>query len=113
MNFDSSKVSGYKIIFQKSVPYSAEAENIIEKVTKYIQDTNAVALKLSSDIYNVENDFIVVHGFDDKEAALSVLSVLQDYKNYKISDQAYIISTEDYKIVQMKKKLEDWIALNK
>ena len=113
MNFDSKKNSDYKIIFQKPIPFNANAKSVVEKITKYINDTNAVALKLSTDIYNVENDFIVVHGFDNKEAALSVLSVLRDFKNYKINDQAYIISTEDYKIVQMKKKFEDWIALNK
>ncbi|CAM3765598.1 lipopolysaccharide assembly protein LapB [Flavobacterium cucumis] len=113
MNFDSKKNSDYKIIFQKPIPFNANSKSVVEKITKYINDTNAVALKLSTDIYNVENDFIVVHGFDNKEAALSVLSVLRDFKNYKISDQAYIISTEDYKIVQMKKKFEEWIALNK
>ena len=55
----------------------------------------------------------MIHGFDDKEAALSVLSVLQMHKSYKMTDKSFIISTEDYKIVQMKKKLEEWILLNK
>ena len=61
----------------------------------------------------MNNDFIVIHGFSSKERANSVLSLLKEYKDYKIKDQAYIISTEDYKIVQMKKKFEEWLLLNK
>jgi intracellular sulfur oxidation DsrE/DsrF family protein len=43
----------------------------------------------------------------------AVLSLLKEYKNYKINDKVYAISTEDYKIVQMKKIFEEWILLNK
>ena len=84
-----------------------------EKIEKYLKDSNAVLLKSSDDIYSISDIFIVIHGFSSKESANSVLSVLKEHKNYKIKDQAYIISTEDYKIVQMKKKFEEWLLLNK
>ena len=113
LDFGLEPTSGYKIIFPKKYPYEKEVKNVTEKIAKYIKDTNAVALKSSEDIYDLTNNFIVIHGFDDKDAAISVLSVLQLHKNYKITDKVYIISTEDYKIVQMKKKLEQWILLNK
>ncbi|MDP5096580.1 MAG: gliding motility protein [Flavobacterium sp.] len=113
LDFGLEPTSGYKIIFPKKYPYEKEVKNVTEKIAKYIKDTNAVALKSSEDIYDLTNNFIVIHGFDDKDAAISVLSVLQLHKNYKITDKVYIISTEDYKIVQMKKKLEEWILLNK
>ncbi|WP_445718633.1 type IX secretion system periplasmic lipoprotein PorW/SprE [Flavobacterium sp.] len=113
LDFGLEPTTGYKIIFPKKYPYEKEVKNVTEKIAKYIKDTNAVALKSSEDIYDLTNNFIVIHGFDDKDAAISVLSVLQLHKNYKITDKVYIISTEDYKIVQMKKKLEEWILLNK
>ncbi|MQP51413.1 gliding motility protein [Flavobacterium sp. LMO9] len=113
LDFGLETTTGYKIIFPKKYPYEKEVKNVTEKIAKYIKDTNAVALKSSEDIYDLTNNFIVIHGFDDKDAAISVLSVLQLHKNYKITDKVYIISTEDYKIVQMKKKLEQWILLNK
>ncbi|WP_445713576.1 type IX secretion system periplasmic lipoprotein PorW/SprE [Flavobacterium sp.] len=113
LDFGLEPTSGYKIIFPKKYPYEKEVKNLTDKIAKYIKDTNAVALKSSEDIYDLTNNFIVIHGFDDKDAAISVLSVLQLHKNYKITDKVYIISTEDYKIVQMKKKLEQWILLNK
>ena len=109
----AAQPTSYKIIFPKTYPYGKEVKNLTDKIAKYIKDTNAVALKSSEDIYTLTDNFIVIHGFDNKDAAISVLSVLQLHKNYKLTDKVYIISTEDYKIVQMKKKLEEWILLNK
>lgn len=113
LDFGLAQPTSYKIIFPKTYPYGKEVKNLTDKVTKYIKDTNAVALKSSEDIYTLTDNFIVIHGFDNKDAAISVLSVLQLHKNYKLTDKVYIISTEDYKIVQMKKKLQEWILLNK
>ena len=113
LDFGLAQPTSYKIIFPKKFPYEKEVKNLTDKIAKYIKDTNAVALKSSEDIYSVSDNFIVIHGFDDKDAAMSVLAVLQLHKNYKLTDKVYIISTEDYKIVQIKKKLEDWILLNK
>jgi tetratricopeptide (TPR) repeat protein len=113
LDFGLAQPTSYKIIFPKTYPYGKEVKNLTDKVTKYIKDTNAVALKSSEDIYTLTDNFIVIHGFDNKDAAISVLSVLQLHKNYKVTDKVYIISTEDYKIVQMKKKLQEWILLNK
>lgn len=113
LDFGSAQPTGYKIIFPKKYPYDKEVKNLMDKVTKYIKDMNAVSLKSSEDIYTLTDNFIVIHGFENKDAAISVLSVLQLHKNYKLKDKVYIISTEDYKIVQIKKKLEEWILLNK
>jgi hypothetical protein len=113
LDFGSAQPTGYKIIFPKKYPYDKEVKNLMDKVTKYIKDMNVVSLKSSEDIYTLTDNFIVIHGFENKDAAISVLSVLQLHKNYKLTDKVYIISTEDYKIVQMKKKLGEWILLNK
>lgn len=113
LDFGLEQPISYKIIFPKKYPYEKEVKNLTDKIAKYIKDNNAVALKSSEDIYTLTDNFIVIHGFDNKDAAISVLSVLQLHKNYKLTDKVHIISTEDYKIVQMKKKLQEWILLNK
>ncbi len=38
-------------------------ENLTDKTEKYLKDTNAVLLKSSDDIYNMNTNFIVIHGF--------------------------------------------------
>lgn len=113
LDFNKDEASEWKIIFPKKFPLDKDVKNLTDKIEKYFKDSNTVLLKSSEDIYNLNNNFIVIHGFSSKERANSVLSLLKEYKDYKIKDQAYIISTEDYKIVQMKKKFEDWLLLNK
>ena len=113
LDFSKNEPTEWKLVFPKKFPYDKDVKNLTDKIEKYLKDSNAVLLKSSDDIYSVSDNFIVIHGFSSKESANSVLSVLKEHKNYKIKDQAYIISTEDYKIVQMKKKFEEWLLLNK
>ena len=113
LDFSKTESTDWKLIFPKKFPLDNEVKNLTDKIDLYFKDTNALLLKTSQDIYTIEDNFIVVHGFSSKGAANAVLSVLKEYKKYKIKDQAYIISAEDYKIVQIKKKFNDWLLLNK
>jgi tetratricopeptide (TPR) repeat protein len=107
------EATSWKIIFVKDFPLKEDSKKLTEKINKYIKDRNSVLLKASTDLYTIDKDIIVIHGFKNQENAKSVLSVLQEFKDYKIKDKAYIISSEDYKIIQFKKNLNDWLVLNK
>ena len=111
LTFSKEIENEWKIVFPKAFPPSQEVKNLTDKIEKYLKDANTILLKSSTDIYSLTDDFIVIHGFSSKTAANSVLSLLKEYKNYKIKDQAYIVSSEDYKIIQMKKKFEEWLKL--
>ena len=111
LTFSKEIEKEWKIVFPKAFPPSQEVKNLTDKIEKYLKDANTILLKSSTDIYTLTDDFIVIHGFSSKTAANSVLSLLKEYKNYKIKDQAYIVSSEDYKIIQMKKKFEEWLKL--
>ncbi len=112
LTFAKDTDSEWKIVFPKTFPHTQEVKNLTDKIEKYLKDANAIALKWSSDIYTTTDDFIVIHGFSTKESARSILSLLKEYKNYKIKDVAYIVSSEDYKIIQMKKQFEEWLKLS-
>lgn len=113
LTFSKQEATEWKIIFPKKFPLDNEVKQLTDKIDKYLKDSNTVLLKSSSDIYTINANFIVIHGFNSKESANAVLSILKEHKNYKIKDQAYLVSTEDYKIIQMQKKFEDWLLLNK
>ena len=113
LTFAKENVTEWKLIFPKKFPLDKEVKNLTDKIEKYLNDSKTELLKYSNDIYTMTDNFIVIHGFASKEAANSVLSLLKEHKNYKINDKVYAISTEDYKIVQMKKIFEEWILLNK
>lgn len=113
LTFSKDDATEWKIIFPKKFPMDKEVKTLTDKIENYLKDSNTGLLKLSTDIYTMTDNFIVVHGFGSKESANAVLSVLKEHKNYKIKDQAYLVSTEDYKIIQMQKKFGEWLLLNK
>lgn len=113
LDFGKTEPTEWKIMFPKKFPYDTEVKKLTDKIALYLKDSSLAVLKTSDDIYTISDNFIVIHGFSSKEQANAVLSLLKEYKEYKIKDQAYIISTEDYKIVQIKKKIEEWLILNK
>jgi hypothetical protein len=51
----------------------------------------------------------VIHGLKTEEAAKGIVSILRDYKDYKLPNTAYIISNDNYKIVQIKKNFEAYL----
>ena len=113
LTFSKDDATEWKIIFPKKFPMDKEVKTLTDKIENYLKDSNTGLLKFSTDIYTMTDNFIVVHGFGSKELANAVLSVLKEHKNYKIKDQAYLVSTEDYKIIQMQKKFGEWLLLNK
>ncbi|MEO4007198.1 gliding motility protein [Flavobacterium sp. CAU 1735] len=104
--------SSWKIVFQVPYPNANDAKTkaLTEKLKKYITDRNSNRITLSNDVYTMDKSFVIVHGFSSKEAALSTISVLKDFKGYKVSENAFVISNDDYKVVQIKKNLDAYLA---
>ena len=100
-------------VFPKENLNDKDKKQLIEKLNLYLKDSQRRELKISDDLYTANKDFIVLHGFVDDGTAFSVLTLLREYKNYKVKDEVYIISAEDYKVIQMKKQFDDWKKLNK
>ncbi len=105
--------SSWKIVFPKNYNSTSDIEALEKKLDKFIKDRNDVLVKRSNDLYNDSNNFIVLHGLQSKESAQSVLFLLKDYKDYKINDEAYVISSDNYMIVQIKKNWDNYLSLLK
>lgn len=104
--------ASWKIVFQVPYPNANDAKTkaLTEKLKKYVADRSNARITLSNDVYTADKSFVIVHGLTSKEAALSTISVLKDFKGYKVSENAFVISNEDYKIVQIKKTLDAYLA---
>lgn len=102
----------WKIVYE--IPYPNTDDKRVkvlnEKLKKYIKDRNSEKIILSEDVYTMDKSFLVIHGFSSKEGALSTISVLKDFKGYKIPDAAFVISNDDYKVIQIKKNLPEYLA---
>lgn len=102
----------WKIVYQIPYPNATDAKvkALNEKLMKYIKDRNSEKITLSNDVYSADKSFLVIHGFSSKEGAQSTISVLKDFKGYKVQDAAFVISNEDYKVIQIKKNLPEYLA---
>ncbi|WP_338376090.1 gliding motility protein [uncultured Flavobacterium sp.] len=113
LEFKQETTGSWKIVFPKDYMSVAQIEALYVKLDKFIKDRSDVLVKRSNDVYNEKTNFIVLHGFQSKESAQSTLFLLKDYKDYKVNDEAYIISSDNYMIVQIKKNWDKFIALIK
>ncbi len=100
----------YNLVFVTNYPNEISHKNLIEKLNKYVKESGDVKIKVSNDIYNVEKNMIVLHGILNKMTAESIYNYLKEHKNYKLKDTPIIISNEDYKVIQVKKNLEEYLA---
>ncbi|KGO95422.1 gliding motility protein [Flavobacterium enshiense DK69] len=102
----------WKIVYE--IPYpnagNAKVKALTDKLAVYIKDRNSAKIVMSNDVYLKDKSFIVIHGFASKEGAESTVSVLRDFKGYKVKEPAFVISNEDYKVIQIKKNLSEYLA---
>lgn len=107
--FDQEEPSSFKILYQADNLEDKKVKLLIDKVNKFIKERNQAQLFTSVDLYTMDQNFFVVHGLKDEEYAKGVVSILKEFKDYKITEKAIIISSENYKIVQMRKNLNEYL----
>jgi hypothetical protein len=99
------------VIFKFDNPNDPKIKPLTDKINKFIKDGLNNSITVSNDIYTLGENFIVIHGFNSKLAAVDAVTILKDYKAYKVTETPVIISSEDYKVVQIKKNLTQYVAL--
>lgn len=107
MEVDSKGTSNWKVVF----PFRRQNDDkalILKKILeRSIVDLN-YSNSVSRDIYNLENEFIVVHGFRSKEYALGYVELLNKNKDYRIANENFVILSSNYKIIQVHKNLQEY-----
>ncbi|HWR93900.1 MAG TPA: hypothetical protein VN192_01720 [Flavobacterium sp.] len=109
LKFYEAEPTSWKIVFRTKDLESKETKTLLEKLNKYLKDRSSTSLKISTDIYTMTEYFIVIHGIKTEENANNIASVLKEYKDYKVIDKSYVISNDNYKIVQIKKNFEEYL----
>lgn len=103
--------ASWKIVFKFDSAEDPKIKPLTEKIQKFIKDGLNNSITLSNDIYTLKENMLAIHGFISKLAAEDAVSVLKDYKTYKITETPVIISSEDYKVVQIKKNFTEFLAI--
>lgn len=112
--FDKETPSSWKVLYKISNdPADKKTKTLQDKIKKYIAESQSMKMSTSIDAYTMTESFLVIHGPKSEESARNIAAILKDYKDYKIADQSIIISNENYKVVQIKKNLADYLTAKK
>ncbi|MDX1761408.1 MAG: hypothetical protein R3218_04565 [Christiangramia sp.] len=101
--------TNYKLIYPVDTRAKEEVEKLKKTIEKSLSELDYNKLRVSTDVYDVDRSFIVVHGFQEKSRALGFQELLKKNKNYKIDREAFAMSAENYRIVQIKKTLRSYL----
>ena len=110
LKFYAVAAKSWKILFK--VAFNDDKNNIIliDKIKKFIATRPADKLTLSTDIYTLTENFIVIHGMITEEFAKGIATILKDYKDYKIPQSSIVISNYNYQVVQINKNIEQYLV---
>lgn len=97
----------WKVVFPFKRHMHKEALELKSQLEKSLKDLN-YANTVSSDIYSLEEEFIVVHGFSSQSFALGYAELLKNNREYRIDYQNFVILSANYKVVQVHKNLNEY-----
>jgi tetratricopeptide (TPR) repeat protein len=110
LSFNSEFPLSWNILYKADDLNSKNSKDILAKITKFAKERTIERLTVSTDLYTIDKNFLVIHGIKTAESAKGIEQVLKEYKEYKISEPGIVISSENYKVVQVKKNIDDYVA---
>ncbi|MBZ9730473.1 hypothetical protein LB467_12325 [Salegentibacter sp. JZCK2] len=98
----------YKLLYRFNVSEQEAASALKEKIEAAISEINYDHLTVSIDVYKPDEVFVMVHGMQDLNRAEGFAELLQINEDYLVKKEPVYISTENYRIVQIQKNLDDF-----
>jgi tetratricopeptide (TPR) repeat protein len=112
MEFTTSAKS-WKILFKAGLRSDPNTIEIEEKIKKFIAEEKIEKRSYSYDVYTDKENFVVIHNIKSEAYAADVIKYMNTNKQYTINQDPIIISSDNYKVVQIKKNLESYLASKK
>ena len=110
MNFTTAESKNWKILYKVGQQDDKATKNIVDKIKKFIAGENLTRLTYTFDIYTEKENFITVQGIKSEAYSRNVASILKEDKKFKITEPAIVISSDNYKVVQIKKNLAEYLS---
>ncbi|WP_373074585.1 hypothetical protein [Zeaxanthinibacter enoshimensis] len=109
--FTSEDIPGgqgnWKVVFPFRRSKHAAALELKGRLENSIKELN-YNNKVSMDIYDLEKEFVVVHGFKSRDFALGYVELLKINRDYRIDFENFVILSDNYKTIQVHKNLADY-----
>ena len=112
MEFTTTAKS-WKILFKVGLRLDPLTKEIEDKIKKFIEDEKIEKRSYSYDVYTDKENFIVLHNIKSEAYANDIINYMTVNKQYTINQPAIIISSDNYKVIQIKKNLDSYLASKK
>jgi len=113
MDFTTADTKSWKIVYKVGKREDKNTKIVEDIIKKFMASENGASLSYSFDIYTETENFITIQGIKSEAYAQNSADILKDDKKYKITEPAIVISSDNYKVVQIKKNLTEYLALPK
>ncbi|MDT0606213.1 hypothetical protein RM706_04190 [Croceitalea sp. F388] len=97
----------WKVVFPFKNNEGKKAAKLKKRLEESIVDLKYKNL-VSKDIYTLEDQFVVVHGFKSKDFALGYAELIKNNRDYRIKDENFVILSSNYKIILVHKNIDDY-----
>ncbi len=108
--FNEANPSSWKIVYQPKSLNLDDSKALLDKLNKFVKERTIEKLSVSIDVYTIDRNLIVIHGIKKEENVIEIAQILKEYKEYKIPDPSFAISSENYKIVQIYKNIDEYLT---
>ena len=105
-----SLATSFKLIFPFDVSAREEAKKFEVRMQEIIEELDYSQLKVSFDVYDPQQVFVVIHGFSSRGRTEGFKELLSVNKKYLIKQNSFYITTPNYRIVQIHKNLENYLT---
>ena len=104
------KGNNFKLIYYFPKEKYKKIEDFKESLSLALSDLKNIQLNSSTDIYDNSSTFVVLHGLKSYDGAKG-LSIILEQKDIFVKKSSFVISSDNYQILQMHKNLS--VYLNK
>jgi len=111
LEINSNSASNLKLLYAIEIEAVEKSNGLKEILEKARLDLDYSGLSISQDVYNDKLIFVVVHGLDTYSKAEGFAELLNINKKYKVEITPVIISSENYRVIQLKKNLDEYKEL--
>jgi hypothetical protein len=111
-NFEQvEKGDNFKLIYYFPKENYKKIEDFKESLSLALNDLNNIQLNSSTDIYDNNSTFVVLHGLKSYDGAKG-LSIILEQKDVFVKKSSFVISLDNYQILQMHKNLSAYLNKN-
>jgi len=105
---DNEEANSFKILYPFSNASNTDIESFDTIITQAVNEIEYLDLKTSKDHYNNIVTFVVLHGLKSYDGAMGLSEMLNEKAEIN-NKKSFVVSSENYKTIQIHKNLEEYL----